>query len=101
MFRDIESQDFFYLVGLANHETVVLAENINEAASIGVKKILKKHGNETNVSMAVVVTKIKENTDSCEVFSFSEVLGDIGLFSLAKEMSNISDFLLDTGKKGT
>jgi hypothetical protein len=101
MFRDIESQDFFYLVGLANHETVVLAENVNEAASIGVKKILKKHGNETNVSMAVVVTKIKENTDNCEVFSFSEVLGDIGLFSLAKEMSNISDFLLDTGKKST
>ena len=51
--------------------------------------------------MAIVVTKIKENTDDCEVFSFSEILGDIGLFSLAKEMSNISDFLLDTSKKST
>lgn len=101
MFRNIESQDFFYLVGLANHETVVLAESPNEAASIGAKKILKKNGNDTNVSMAIVVTKIKENIDDCEVFSFSEVLGDIGLFSLAKEMSNISDFLLDTSRKST
>ncbi len=74
MFRDIESQDFFYLVGLANHETVVLAESPNEAASVGAKKILKKNGNDTNVSMAIVVTKIKENTDDCEVFSFSEIL---------------------------
>lgn len=99
MFRDSESHENFYHVCLSNHETIVLATNYDEAASIGVQNILKEFGENTNVSMAVTVSKIDETLNEIEIIPFSKVLEDVGLFSLSKKITSISDFLLDKSKK--
>jgi len=95
MFRKQESQDFFYHVCLSDVETIVISSSPEEAASLGVEKIISEYGNETNVSAAVIVTKFKEDFDSCELYSLPDVLENMGNFTLAKKISTVLKNLLD------
>lgn len=97
MFRKSESQDFFYKVALSDIETVVLCKNHSEAAATGVEKIVKNFGKNTNISFSVVVEKIDDHQENIEIFDVSQVMEDIGMFSLSKKISDIRDYFLDKG----
>lgn len=101
MVRKEKSQDYFFRVCLSDQETIVLSNNHEDAASLGVTNILKKYKKNTNLSLCVVVDKINEDSFETELFDVSYVLENIGYFSLSKKISELSDFLLDKAKNSS
>tara|TARA_A100001515_G_scaffold114207_2_gene95639 strand:+ start:1185 stop:1490 length:306 start_codon:yes stop_codon:yes gene_type:complete len=101
MFRTTENQEKFYRVSFSNHETIVLASSHDEAAAQGLSATLKKFKKETNISLAVVVDRIDDDSLSTEVFEISKILDNIGYFSLSKKISYIRDFLLDKSRRSS
>ena len=66
--------------------------------SKGLKNILKKYGQNTNLSFIISVDLIKESEIETRLFMTSNVLADLGHFKLAEELDSMSDFFLDKGK---
>jgi hypothetical protein len=95
MFRNSKSQDFFYRVQCSDTETIVLALSAEEAASSGVRSILKKYGEKTELSFIVSVDKITSDSLEIEIFSTPEILADCGFFTLSKKLFDLRDFYLD------
>lgn len=99
MFKDGKNQDSFYRVSVSDCQTVVLSQSFEDAAAQGLDKIMKKFKDNTNISFAIIVDKICEETIETEVFDTCKVLDDAGYFNLSSKMSILSDFLLDKRKK--
>jgi len=98
MIRSLENQDKFYLVKCSDLECMVLSDSYESAASIGLGKILKNRGSETNLSFILSVDLVEDYEIKTEIFSTSAVLNDLGYFKLSKDLANLSDFFLDKGK---
>jgi hypothetical protein len=98
MIRDIKSLEQFYIVKSSNLECIVLANSFEEAVNMGIKKILKSHGKNTNLSFLISVDKIDEIDIETRIFETVVVLADLGLFKLAEDFRRMSDFFLDKGK---
>lgn len=98
MFRDIESQDNYYLISCADNEFMVLSDSFNEAANNGLKNILSNKGIKTNLSFLMSVDLIKNSEIETKIFYTPNILHDLGYFKLAKDLSELSDFFLDKGK---
>jgi len=77
---------------------MVLSDSYENAASIGLNKILKNRGSETNLSFILSVDLIDNYEIKTHVFYTSAVLNDLGYFKLSKDLANLSDFFLDKGK---
>lgn len=101
MFRDTKSQLHFYRVAMSDCETMVLSSSFEEAAATGLTNMLDKFKKDTNISFAVIVDKIQEESFETEVFSTCTILDNIGYFSLSKKISSLSEFLLDKSKKSS
>ena len=98
MIRVFESQEHFYLVTCADLECMVLANSPEEASSLGLKNILNKKGQETNLSFITSVDFINKKENETFVFYTASVLNDLGYFKLAKDLEYLSDFFLDKGE---
>lgn len=98
MIRTLKCQDNFYLVMCADVECMVLATSPEEAASTGLKNILKKRGLESNLSFLISVDLINNHEIETFVFHTSNILNDLGFFKLAKDLESLSDFFLDKGE---
>ena len=98
MIKSIESLENFYIVKCSNLECVVLSSSYEEAVSKGLKNILKKYGQNTNLSFIMSVDLIKNLEIETRLFMTSNVLADLGHFKLAEELDSMSDFFLDKGK---
>lgn len=98
MIKSIESLEKFYIVKCSNLECAVLISSYEEAASKGLKNILKKYGQNTNLSFIMSVDLIKDSEIETRLFMTSNVLADLGHFKLAEELDSMSDFFLDKGK---
>ena len=101
MFRTSENQEKFYRVSFSDHETIVLAESHDEAAADGLAATLKKYKGKTNLSIAVVVDRIDDDSLNTEIFHMSKILDNIGYFNLSKKISELSEILLDNSKKSS
>jgi hypothetical protein len=98
MIRSLESQENFYIIRFSDSECVVLSNSYEEAACIGLKKIIQSFGNRTNLSFWLSVDNIDSRNIETNLFYAPKVLHDIGYFNLAKNLANLSDFFLDKGK---
>ncbi len=98
MIRTLECLDNFYLVICADVECVILATCPEEAASNGLKNILKNRGLESNLSFLISVDSIKNHEIETFIFQTSNILNDLGHFKLAKDLDSLSDFFLDKGE---
>lgn len=98
MIRTLECLDNFYLVICADIECMVLASSPEEAASNGLKSILKNTGRESNLSFLISVDFIKNHEIETFIFQTSNILNDLGHFKLAKDLDSLSDFFLDKGE---
>ena len=98
MIKHSESQENFYLVRCADLQIMVLSLSFEEAACEGLKNILLKNGENTNLSLIISVDKIKDPENETEVFYTSVILNDIGYFKLASSLESLSDFFLDKGE---
>jgi hypothetical protein len=98
MIRSVESQDSFYLVTCADMECMVLTTSPEEASGIGLKNILNKKGQDTNLSFITSVDYINKHKNETFIFYTSSVLNDLGHFKLAKDLESPSDFFLDKGE---
>lgn len=98
MIRSEKSQDDFYLVTCADIECMVLATSPEEAASNGLKTILKNRGLESNLSFLISVDSIRNHEIETFIFQTSNILNDLGHFKLAKDLDSLSDFFLDKGE---
>lgn len=97
MIRALECLDNFYLVICADIECMVLAASPEEAASNGLKTILKNRGLKCNLSFLMSVDLINNHEIETSVFHTSSILNDLGHFKLAKDLDSLSDFFLDKG----
>jgi hypothetical protein len=98
MIRTLKCLDNFYLVICADIECIVLATSPEEAASTGLKSILKNRGLESNLSFLVSVDLINNHEIETFIFHTSSILNDLGHFKLAKDLDSLSDFFLDKGE---
>tara|TARA_B100000214_G_C23724232_1_gene515731 strand:+ start:152 stop:457 length:306 start_codon:yes stop_codon:yes gene_type:complete len=101
MFRDQKSQDYFFRVQCGGVETMVLSHGPSEAASEGLKKIIEKFGENTQLSFVMSVDKVTNDNLEIEIFSTPEILADCGFFSLSKELLDLRNFFLDKDKKSS
>jgi len=98
MIRSFESQEYFYLVTCADLECMVMANSPEEASCIGLRNILNKKGQDTNLSFITSVDFINKKENETFVFYTSSILNDLGHFKLAKDLESLSDFFLDKGE---
>lgn len=98
MIRSFESQEYFYIVTCADLECMVMASSPEEASCLGLKTILNKKGQETNLSFITSVDFINKKENETFVFYTSSILNDLGYFKLAKDLESLSDFFLDKGE---
>jgi hypothetical protein len=77
---------------------MVLAENIDEAASKALKEVLELKGKNTSLSFTMCVEEIADEKINLDFVYVPKILEDIGLFNLSNELSSLSDFFLDKGK---
>ena len=98
MIRTLGFQDNFYLVMCADIECMVLANSFEEAATNGLKNILKKLGLKTKLSFLISVDLINNHEIETSIFQTSSILNDLGYFKLAKDLESLSDFFLDKGE---
>jgi hypothetical protein len=98
MIRDLDSQEYFYLVTCADLECMVMATSPEDASCIGLKNILNKKGINTNLSLIISVDYINKHKNETFVFYTASVLNDLGHFKLAKDLESLSDFFLDKGE---
>lgn len=98
MFRDDKSQNKFYKVACANMEIMVLDETPQEAVANALKLLLNKFGENTNLSLIMSVSEIRDDVNEMTIFYTISVLENIGFFKLAKDLEDLSDFFLDKGK---
>jgi hypothetical protein len=98
MIRTLGFQDTFYLVMCADIECMVLANSFEEAATNGLKNILKKLGSKTNLSFLISVDLINNHEIETSIFQTSSILNDLGYFKLAKDLESLRDFFLDKGE---
>ena len=98
MIRDLDSQEYFYLVTCADLECMVMATSPEDASCIGLKNILNKKGINTNLSLIISVDYINKHKNETFVFYTSSDLNDLGYFKLAKDLESLSDFFLDKGE---
>ena len=98
MIRDLDSQEYFYLVTCADLECMVMATSPEEASCIGLKNMLNKKGINTNLSLIISVDYINKHKNETFVFYTASVLNDLGHFKLAKDLEALRDFFLDKGE---
>jgi len=98
MIRDLDSQEYFYLVTCADLECMVMATSPEEASCRGLKNMLNKKGINTNLSLIISVDYINKHKNETFVFYTASVLNDLGHFKLAKDLESLSDFFLDKGE---
>lgn len=99
MFRSTENQDCFYRISCADWEYICLAESHYEASVKGIKEMIKIKGKNLNLSFTLISDKILDLNLEREFFYLPVVLSDAGFKDLAKDFSDLCDFLLDTRSK--
>jgi hypothetical protein len=96
MIREVEKENssLYYIFG-ADWETVIEANNSNQAARAALESSFKKFGKQLNLSPTVMCLSLTGynkslDIDSClEVFFTPELLADIGLHDLSKKFLTI------------
>ena len=101
MFRSTENQDSFYRISCADWEYVCLAESHYEASVKAIKEMVKMKGKNLNLSFTLISDKILDLDLEREFFYLPVVLSDAGFKDLAKDFSDLCDFLLDTRCKAS
>ena len=96
MFRSTENQDSFYRISCADWEYICLAESHYEASVKAIKEMVKMKGKNLNLSFTLISDKILDLKMDREFFYLPVVMSDAGFKDLAKDFSDICDFLLDT-----
>lgn len=99
MFRESKSQDKYFRIKCSDWEYMVLAENIDEAASKALKEVLELKGKNTSLSFTMCVEEIADEKINLDFVYVPKILEDIGLFNLSNELSSLSDFFLDKHAK--
>ena len=77
---------------------MVLAENMEDAASSALKKVMDLKGENAKLSFSMCIDEISDQDIYTDFMYVPKVLEDIGLFKLSNELSSLSDFFLDKGK---
>lgn len=98
MFREEKSQNKFFKVKCANMEIMTLEQTSEEAAASALKSLIERYGENARLSLIISVDEIRDTENEITVFYTSQVLENIGYFTLAKNVESLSDFFLDKGK---
>ena len=101
MFRSTENQDSFYRISCSDWEYICLAESHYEASVKAIKEMVKAKGNKLNLSFTLISDRLLDLEFEREFFYCPAVLSDAGFKDLAKDFSDLCDFLLDTGCKAS
>lgn len=93
-----KNQEVSYSVSSSDWTENVSADCFLSAAVKGLKSQIGKNKEKTNLSFIISVEKQDDLEKEMDVFYTSEILAELGLHQLSKELSQISDFFLDKGK---
>jgi hypothetical protein len=97
----IKNQGKLYRVVCGGMDTLYMStdQNPQEAAAGSLSHYIKINGDQAEISPVLCVYEcddnIEEEGENAVVFYTASVLENIGLFTLAKNVENLSNFLLD------
>jgi hypothetical protein len=104
MSKAVKNQEKIYRVVCGGMDSlyITFGENPQEAAAGALKDYIQLNKENAELSPILCVyswhENLKEEDEDILAFYTPSVLEDIGFFALAKKLSEISDFLLDTDR---
>jgi hypothetical protein len=93
-----KNQELSFIVSSSDWTENVSSPCFLSAAVKGLKQQINKNKEKTNLSFIISVEKQSGLEKEVDIFYTSEILAELGLHKLSKELSQVSDFFLDKGK---
>lgn len=92
----MKTSNVIFTVKCSDWSINVEASSFSEACSKGLELMISRIG--ANLNLSFIICAENKIDNEMEIFETSSVLADLGFFKLSKNLSELSDFLLDKGE---